>query len=427
MSPPFTKILLIETEKYDKIRHKIYGDKNMVYDIIIVGGGASGLAAAINAKRTNGKIKVAILEALPRVGKKILATGNGRCNLTNFNAVSSCYTNSAFTQNVLESYPSRKVLEFFKSLGVLCVNDGEGRVYPMSNTAASVLDALRYEAERLGVGIYCDTHVEKIKRNNGVFDVDGKIGKRVIIAVGGCSSPSQGSDGSGYSLLKSLGHTVTEVYPGLVRLNTEENTKALKGIRVKARLKLLRNGEKIDSSKGEVLFTESGISGIAAMDISRSIKKGKYICVLDVLPECDEKAVRSFLNSLNGEMPIENALSGMLPRRVGQYILKKCGINFTVPIKKLKENEIGSIISTAKALRFNISGTDGFANAQITIGGARIDEFDPKTLQSRLVKGLYCTGELLDVDGICGGYNLQWAWASGLTAGRLAAEGLLKK
>lgn len=399
----------------------------MVYDIIIVGGGASGLAAAINAKRTNGKIKVAILEALPRVGKKILATGNGRCNLTNFNAVSSCYTNSAFTQNVLESYPSRKVLEFFKSLGVLCVNDGEGRVYPMSNTAASVLDALRYEAERLGVGIYCDTHVEKIKRNNGVFDVDGKIGKRVIIAVGGCSSPSQGSDGSGYSLLKSLGHTVTEVYPGLVRLNTEENTKALKGIRVKARLKLLRNGEKIDSSKGEVLFTESGISGIAAMDISRSIKKGKYICVLDVLPECDEKAVRSFLNSLNGEMPIENALSGMLPRRVGQYILKKCGINFTVPIKKLKENEIGSIISTAKALRFNISGTDGFANAQITIGGARIDEFDPKTLQSRLVKGLYCTGELLDVDGICGGYNLQWAWASGLTAGRLAAEGLLKK
>lgn len=400
--------------------------KKMVYDIIIVGGGASGLTAAINAKRTNRALKILLLEGLPRVGKKILATGNGRCNLTNMNAKSSDYRNSDFVVAALAKYSSTKTVDFFNSIGVFCVSDSEGRVYPMSNTAASVLDALRFEAERLKIEICCDTHVDSIKNSNGVFNVNGKIGKKVIIAVGGCASPSQGSDGSGYGLLRALGHTVTEVYPGLVRLNTAENTNPLKGMRVKAELTLERDGKILDRSKGEVLFTQSGLSGIAVMDLSLSVKKGEYKCILDTIPELSSECAVEFLQGLPLQMPVENALSGMLARRTAQYILKKSGINCTVPLERLTASQLRHIIETAKHLTFSVNGSDGFKEAQITVGGARVDEFDPETLQSRLVKGLYCTGELLDVDSICGGYNLQWAWASGLTAGHSAAASLAK-
>lgn len=394
----------------------------MICDIIIIGAGASGLAAAIGAKRTDKKLRIAVFEALPKVGKKILATGNGRCNLTNLKAEAKHYTNSDFTQKVLEKYPSVRIVEFFESIGVLTVADSEGRVYPMSNTATSVLDALRFECERLGVELICENHIDSVKKTNGVFEVGGKIAKRLIVACGGCAAPSQGSDGSGYSLLGSFGHTATQTFPGLVQLNTVENTKPLKGMRVKAKVRLLQNNKVIDSTRGEVLFTDYGLSGIATMDISRSVKNEKYICRVNMLPECDEKRAEKFIHSLNGEMPVENALSGMLPKNVGRYILKKCGINFLLPLKMLDDSQIKAIVRTAKNSEFTVNGTQGFKNAQITVGGMRTEEFYPETLQSKLVKGLYAAGEVLDVDSICGGFNLQWAWASGLAAGKAAAE-----
>lgn len=393
----------------------------MIYDIMILGAGASGLAAAISAKRTEKKLRVAVLEALPRVGKKILATGNGRCNLTNINAVADEYTNSAFVRNVLEKYPSERVIEFFGSIGVLTVTDSEGRVYPMSNMATSVLDALRFECERLGVDFLCESRAGRVRRVNGIFDVDGKIAKRVIVATGGCASPSQGSDGSGYAFLKALGHSITETFPGLVQLNTVENTKPLKGVRIKAKVTLLENGKIIDTTQGEVLFTDYGLSGIATMDVSRSVKHGKYSYVMDMLTECDKERAESFLHSVSGDMPAENAISGMLPKKIGQYILKKCGISFLLPVKELSESQIKSIVRLAKRAEFTVNGTQGFKNAQVTVGGASVNEFDSRTLQSRLVNGLYAAGEVLDVDSRCGGFNLQWAWASGLAAGEAAA------
>ncbi len=393
----------------------------MIYDIIIVGAGASGLAAAISAKRADRKLNIAALDAMPRVGKKILATGNGRCNLSNLNADADSYTNPDFVSAALNEFPPEKVIEFFRSLGLLCVADGEGRVYPMSNTASSVLDALRSEAERLGVELICENHVDRIEKKNGIFTVGKRVAKKIIICTGGCASPSQGSDGSGFELLKSLGHHITKVYPGLVQLTTKENTKPLKGVRVKANVSLRQGTKPIDSAKGEVLFTDYGLSGISIMDVSRSVKDGQYICSVDTLPKCEPNEAEKFLLSLDKEMPIENALSGMMPKALGRYILKRTGVNSLTPLGGLVKNRIAEIIKTAKNLDFTVTGTMGFKNAQISVGGADVAEFNSKTMESKLVKGLFCAGEVLDTDGVCGGFNLQWAWASGLLAGRCAA------
>lgn len=393
----------------------------MIYDIIIVGAGASGLAAAISAKRANRKLNIAALDAMPRVGKKILATGNGRCNLSNLNADADSYTNSDFVSAALNEFPPERVIDFFRSIGLLCVADGEGRVYPMSNTASSVLDALRSEAERLGVEFVCENHVDRIEKKNGIFTVGKLVTKKVIICTGGCASLSQGSDGSGFDLLKSLGHHITKVYPGLVQLTTKENTKPIKGVRVKANVSLRQGAKPIDSAKGEVLFTDYGLSGISIMDVSRSVKGGQYTCFIDTLPRCETDEAEKFLLSLDKKMPIENALSGMMPKPLGRYILKRAGINSLVSLGGLGRNKIAEIIKTAKNLDFTVTGTQGFKSAQISVGGADVTEFNSKTMESKLVKGLFCAGEVLDTDGVCGGFNLQWAWASGLLAGRCAA------
>lgn len=394
-----------------------------MYQLAVIGGGASGLCAAIAAKRKNPSARIVIIEALPRVGKKILATGNGRCNLTNINASAKDY-NTDFVADILKMYPPEKVIEFFNTIGLLTVTDSEGRVYPMSNTAASVLDCLRFTADSLGIEIICDTHVDKIENEGSKFVINGQFkSEKVIIACGGKASPSQGSDGSGFGLLKALGHAITPLYPGLVQLTVSENVKFLKGVRVKANVRLLSDGKTVESSKGEVLFTDYGLSGIAVMDISRKVKKGNFTCSLDILPSLSVKEIQSFIVRLKNDNPmlaVENALCGMLPKKAGQYVLKLLSVNADTPLKRLNDSEIRKIAEKIKNLTFTVKGTNGFNNAQITVGGADVREFDSRTLESKKVKGLYCTGEILDVDAICGGYNLQWAWASGLTAGNSA-------
>ncbi len=393
----------------------------MKYNIIIIGAGASGLAAAISAKRTSPQKSVAVLEALPRVGKKILATGNGRCNLTNKNAVAEAYSNSSFAAPVLREYTSERVIDFFRSIGVMCVTDAEGRVYPMSNTASTVSDALRNEAQCLGAELICDRHIDSVNAEKGHFTVGDIEADKVIICTGGKASASQGTDGSGYTILKRLGHRITDVRPGLVQLVVDENTKFLKGVRVKANVTLERDGKIVDSAKGEVLFTDYGLSGISVMDISRSVKKGRYICRIDMLPECGFDKARDFILSLKKSMPIVNALGGMLPKKAAEYILKSCGINCLSSVGSLGERRIAEIIKKSKAFPFTVNSTRGFSGAQISVGGANVNEFKPNTLESKLVAGLYCAGEVLDVDSVCGGFNLQWAWASGLAAGKYAA------
>ena len=397
-----------------------------MYDIAVIGAGASGLAAAIAAKRKKPYLSVALVEALPRAGKKILATGNGRCNLTNLNASAEDYNEPNFVSSVLNEYFPEYIIDFFENIGLKTFADSEGRVYPMSNMASSVLDCLRFEAENLEVELICDTHVDSLIKKGDTFIINGNIkAQKVILAAGGKASSAQGSDGSGYPLLKSLGHRITPVYPALVQLTVKENLKALKGVRVKADAALVTDGKETAHSSGEILFTDYGLSGIAVMDISRRLYNNKYQCVLDVLPlmhQCDVFAFLMERKASNKNLSIENVLGGLVPKKVGQYVLKICGIPFDKPAGRVSNSEVNKICDTLKSLSFTVTGTRGFNNAQITVGGAELSEFDSVTLESKLVSGLYCTGELLNVDSICGGYNLQWAWASGIAAGNAAAK-----
>lgn len=399
-----------------------------MYDLVIIGAGASGMAAALSAKKENPKAKVLILEALPRVGKKILATGNGRCNLTNFSATPESYGNP-FVASVIKQYPPEKIVSFFSSIGLESVSDSESRVYPMSNMASSVLDCLRFEIERLGIEVLTETKAESVKSVNGIFIINSKIRtKKLIVSAGGKASPSQGSDGSGYELLRSLGHRITPLYAGLVQLAVKENLRTLKGIRVKAGVTLKnKSGKALDSSSGEILFADYGLSGIAVMDISRSVKNENCICELSVLPELSAADVYTFIErskKRNPSQSAEDALTGIIPRMLGHYLIKMVGLSADIRLSELKEQQIHSLADKLKHLTFNVTGTKGFDNAQITVGGADTDRFDDKTLESKSVRGLYCTGELLDVDAPCGGFNLQWAWASGLAAGTAAAKSL---
>lgn len=401
-----------------------------MYDIAVIGAGASGIVAAISAKKTNNNISVALIEALPKIGKKILATGNGRCNLTNLTANAKSYNTKAVSA-VMEACPPKKIVEFFSSIGLECVTDSESRVYPMSNTATGVLDCLRFEADRLGIDVITDTKISSVRKNGRTFIINDSIEcRKVIVSTGGKAAPSQGSDGSGYPIIKSLGHTVTQLYPGLVQITVKENLKFLKGIRVKAAVSLKdKNGRILDKSEGEVLFADYGLSGIAIMDVSRSAKDQNCICSLDILSDMKNEAVYEFIvkaKKRNPSLLLEDALCGILPKKVGYLIIKNSGFRQDITLRELKNEEINKFIYNMKNCIFTVTGTRGFDSAQITVGGASFNEFDTKTLESKIAEGLYCTGELLDVDAPCGGFNLQWAWASGIVAGTAAAYSLTR-
>ncbi len=421
------------------------------YDVMVVGGSASGLCAAIQAVRANKGYSVAVLERMPRVGKKILVTGNGRCNLSNIHTSSHPYHNADFAKDALEKYSVEKTLSFFKSLGLLTVQDSEGRIYPMSNTATSVLDALRFEVERLGITLLCGNAVEDLEtRTDGCFALDclqtdstgNKTDKnnhaniryfadKIIIATGGKASPAQGSDGSGYRLLQQLGHNITPLFPALVQLHTDTTyPKQLKGIRVNTTIAVEINGKAENAAKGEVLFTEYGLSGIAAMEVSRTVakyfavgKKSGCCAVLDLAPHLDAEELTAFLTELAGtnpELPLDKFLIGILPSKVGQVLIKASGLyDFGAPIGTLTKEQLNKLSFVIKAFRLEVTGTRDFTQAQVTAGGADVSGFNSLNLASRQVKNCYCCGEVLDVDGGCGGFNLQWAWSSGLLAGEL--------
>jgi len=366
----------------------------MTYDVAIVGAGASGLAAGIAAGRAGAC--VVLLERMPRVGKKILATGNGRCNLGNRFALEHSYHNKEFAAPALEKFGGCEA--FFDSLGLAVREEDEGRLYPRSNMAASVLDALRYGAERAGCEMRCDCPVTFIERVPDGFLINQSIlARRVIIAAGGCAAPAQGSDGSGFLLLRALGHGVVEPRAALVQIKCDSPLlPMLKGLRVHAGISIERDGRVLRRAEGEVLFTGDGLSGIAAMEVSREAQKGS-MAVLDLLPEYSEEELTGLLARWQGF----GGVSGLLPKRVAEAVEKNAG--------------------DPKHFAFPVAGTRGFEHAQATAGGAEVSQFDPGTLQSRTVPGLFACGEALDVDGGCGGFNLHWAWASGALAGSSAA------
>lgn len=413
--------------KYNAMQSEVYEMKTA-----IIGGGASGLACAIELKKKNAGMKITVFESNDRVGKKILATGNGRCNLTNVYSGEENYHNFPFARYCLTKYTPESNIEFFNSLGLYTKTDSSGRVYPMSNQASGVLDCLRLSADALGVETVLGYHVDSVKRHGKKFIVGDK-GEYdfVVIATGGKAAPAQGSDGSGYKILRALGHSITKLSPSLVQLETKSRdfVKPLKGVRCEVDMTLSLDNAPVCKKHGELLFADYGLSGIVSMEISAYaspylVRGGKNAEVaVDFVPAYSEDELRLYLKRQVSAFPKKEAqdiLSGFLPKKIGQAALKANGISVS---GKLSENEIKKVAYAIKNTKFSIASTKDFSFAQVTSGGAATDEFDAKTLESKKVENLYCTGEVLDVDGDCGGYNLNWAWSSG----RLVAESIAKK
>lgn len=396
--------------------------------IAIIGGGASGLCCAITAARKakDKSVEIAVYESKDRVGKKILATGNGRCNMYNAFATADDYSSPPFVRDILTRYDAESTRLFFESLGLYTRQDEEGRAYPLSNQASSVLDALRLECEHLKVIIFCDSEITGIrKQGKGFLLSDGKIYDKVVLACGG---KAVAKNFGGYELLKTMGHTVTKLMPALTKLTVNDNTytKQLKGIRHKAALKLYIDGKKTTEEKGELLFTDYGLSGIAVMQLSslvaRHFRNSKTLPVV----ECDFVPDMSFdelyegierICRYNKELKIENLLTGFMPKKLGEIVVKSVGTNTNKTAGELIEKDIKNIASASKCFKFEISALRPFDDAQVTSGGADLRDFDSNTLESKKVKNIYCCGELLDIDGPCGGYNLLWAFSSGRAVG----------
>lgn len=406
----------------------------MAKKIAVIGGGAAGLIAAIAAARCGAEVTV--YERQGRVGRKLLATGNGRCNFTNINAAAENYhgRNRDFVRGAMRRFWVEETLAFFRELGVLARVEDAGKVYPYSGQAAAVLDVLRMEADRLGVQLICGFEAARIERRGAGFTIysyqqEKKEAHAVIMACGGRSAPNLGSNGSGYPILEKLGHHIVPVFPALVQVKTTtEYGRGLKGMKFDGIARLFWKGEELGAEQGEILFTEYGLSGPPVFRLSRLAGQYKKCRIaLDFMPEYTLEQVKHLL--ADQRIPVktlENYLVGILPKRMGQVLLKSCGI---APLSRgtdsLTEDEIGQIAGTIKGWQFETDGTLSWNNAQVTAGGADVREVDSDTFESRLCRGLYLVGEVLDIDGDCGGYNLQWAWSSGYIAGVSAAGGSL--
>ncbi len=401
----------------------------------IIGGGAAGLVCAIELKKRNKNIDVTVFERNDRVGKKILATGNGRCNLTNLSAENNGYRNMTFAEYALSEFSPKDNIAFFNSIGLYTKTDSAGRVYPLSNQASSVLDSLRTAVDNMGIDTVTDFCVESVKKQNGKFLINGKESfDFVVITTGGKAAPSQGSDGKGYDILCSLGHKITDLSPSLVQLETKSRdfVRPLKGVRCEVDMSLSLDKKFSCKKHGELLFTEYGLSGIVSMEVSAFAspylsKKGKNAEVtVDFVPAYSKQELKEYIKRQTEIFPkkfTEDILSGFLPKKIGQTVMKSVGVKLEITADALSQKQLDNIVSALKCTKFEISGTKDFSFAQVTSGGVVTDEFDKKTMQSRIVKNLYCAGEILDVDGDCGGFNLNWAWSSG----RLAAKSIAEK
>ena len=395
----------------------------------IIGGGAAGMAAALAASEKQ-DVQVILLERQARVGKKLSATGNGRCNLTNLHANQGGYhgEDPSFASFALEKYNVEETLNWFHSLGLFTVAEDSGRVYPYSDQANSVVDILRFALERENIRLETGFEVEKVKKTGETFRLEGTGGTlecdRLIIACGGLAGTKLGGTMSGYKLLRGFGHKCTKLRPTLVQLKSSwPGAASLKGVRANCHAWILHNGEVFAQSRGELQFTEYGLSGPVIFEISRDVcsDRGEWVCRLDLLPEIEENVLKQeLLRRKNTTLPVSELLTGILHNRLGRVIVQSVGISGYVPISQLEDSEIDSVCEAVKGFEVTLTEPMGMDSAQVTAGGIVTKEFDRETLESKLVPGLYACGEVLDIDGDCGGYNLQWAWSSGRLAGSCA-------
>lgn len=399
--------------------------------IAIIGGGASGIAAALSAKKANPAAHVVLLEGLDRIGKKILATGNGRCNLCNSDISSTHYHSHDFRQlrEFISHMPSQMTIDFFRSYDLMCITGDNGRMYPYCNQATMVLDILVLSLKRAHIEVRCCAKVMSIKRKNTRFlistDNDTLLADRVILSTGGRAAPKQGITGTGYQLAEALGHSCTKLMPQLVPLQCSNMPKGLKGIRVTGALRLLDDKQIVGEEIGEVQLTDYGLSGIPTLQLSCLLEtcRTPYLS-LDFFPSVPEselvKTIYSQLQRHNSES-LETALLGSIQKKVLFSLLKTAHIGpLSRSADSLTVNDIKKIVKTMKNWTLPVTGTLSWDHAQVTGGGIPLSEIQ-QDFSSKRCPGLYLTGEILDVSGDCGGFNLHWAWCSGITAGTTAA------
>lgn len=399
------------------------------YNIAVIGGGASGLAAAITAKREQPKLRIVILERLSRIGKKLLSTGNGRCNLTNRNLSTDFYSGSC--KPLFSIMQDFSVEDFFLSLGVICKADEAGRVYPTSGTAAAILDSLRLETARLGIEVICDFTVSEIEKKKD-FTIKSSGGekvfaKAVILAGGGMSQPDLGSDGSALKICRKLSIPVVTPRPALVPVKTDSNmVRALKGIRTEAEVSVTLDGKKVKSEYGEVQFGDGTLSGICIFNLSAVCSEylNRTEIQLDLLPDKSFSEVCSLIENIaliRSTAALEDLLSGILNKRIGMALIKQATNRSTAEsVNSLTAYDIKAIARLIKCWKFPVYGTCGYEKSQVTAGGVGIEGIS-NSLEAKSCAGLFLCGEILDINGDCGGYNLTFAFASGCLAGRSCA------
>lgn len=400
----------------------------MKQHIVIIGGGAAGLVAAIYAK-TKDNI-VTVIEKNPVCGKKILATGNGKCNYWNADQSLTHYhsTNKEILENIITKENKQQALNFFESLGIY-PKVRNGYYYPASSQALTIRDSLVSEALRLGITIRNNFAVTKLEKEVNSFKIFSATeiitANKVIVATGGTAAPKTGSDGFGYKLLKKMGHSVIKPQPSLVQLRTKGNfLKSWSGVRTDAKVSLYIDNQLIKEEQGEIQLTDYGISGICVFNISRyiptALESNKNVQVkINFLPFIEEEP-KLFLNNFFKDKPIrllEQELSGFLNQKLITTLLKETPLQKQVSYKEMPDADKDRLINSLTNFTVTVIGTNSFDQAQVCSGGIPLTEINPETMESTLIKDLYIVGELLDVDGDCGGYNLSFAWMSGLTAG----------
>lgn len=400
-------------------------------ELAIIGGGAAGMMAALTAAEWMDGT-VTLLERQGRLGRKLLATGNGRCNLSNLTCAPQRYHGGeeAFVCPALEAFGVADTLAFFREHGLLTRAEPDGKCYPCSDQANSVLDTLRLALDAAGVVIHTDWPVEAIQPGrSGGFTLTGPAGSlwadRVILTAGGSASPKLGGSKSGYQLAKSLGHRCTRLYPTLVQLNTDPTwPRSLKGVRADGVVRLLAGKEVLAERTGQVQFTEYGVSGPVIFDLSRLAVTAEtpVTLSLDLLPDLEPEELVALLAQRQRQVPdltLENLLTGMLHNRLGRTVIRYGGRKLGDAALDLTRKDLVAIAKNVKDFRLPVTGNQGLEHAQVTAGGLDTRQFDPETLESRRCPGFYAAGEVLDIDGDCGGFNLQWAWSSGHLAGLL--------
>lgn len=401
-------------------------------NLFIIGGGASGFTASIIAKRKNPNLNITIFEKNKRVLKKVIVTGNGRCNITNKNLSLDKYNRESekFIKHAINIFGVSEARNFFASIGILFSEENGGKIFPMNKQASSVVDMLLAEAEHLGIDIKCESEITSVKKKGSFFEIDLNSERlkadKIIVS---CGSKSGGGFSSGYDILKQFGHTITPLFPAVVQVKAV-GTKSLTGMKFVGKARVLKSKKVIDESEGEILFTDYGLSGPPIMNLSRVISKffaekknlrEDIFISLDFLTEFTDEEIyslllerRKILSHLNAEL----FLNGVINKKISFEVIKRANLKLSTTVSSLSNSDLKTVAYLLKNFDFKSEGVMPFANSQVCAGGADLSQIDPFTMESKKVKGMFITGEILNVDGICGGYNLHWAWASGHLAGQ---------